>query len=101
MLFYHKITQVKLTFYIFQMGVCFKEYRIYNDMIPSLNKARRDKGLEPLKAPKCFYASSKPDVLIMENLKIRDFVMRKSIEDGNIVMVSQVFSVISFIVSFL
>ena len=64
------------------MEVCTKEYLFYNDIVPLLNDAREETGLEPLKLPKCFYASPDLDVLILENLRTQGFDMRKSMEDG-------------------
>ncbi len=55
---------------------------MYHDIVPLLNEAREAKGLEPLKLPRCYLASVDPDILIMENLKVQDFVMRKSIDEG-------------------
>ncbi len=57
---------------------------MYDDLLPAFNELRAEVGLEPLKSPKCYYASPDPNVIIMENLKLKDFVMRKSIEDGKL-----------------
>ncbi len=56
---------------------------MYNDILPAYNELREEVGLKPLRSPKCYFGNPDPNVIIMENLKLKDFVMRKSVEDGN------------------
>ncbi len=55
---------------------------MYGNMLPEFNKMRSEAGLEPLRSPKCYFSNPTPNILIMENLKAKNYVMRKSIEDG-------------------
>jgi hypothetical protein len=50
-----------------------QEGRAYTLLIPSFQKLRDEKQLKPLAFPKCFYASVEDSLLLLENMKRKDF----------------------------
>ena len=57
---------------------------MYREMLPMLNKTRGDHGLQPIPSPKCYFASSNPDILVMENIKDSGFSLIKNKETGRL-----------------
>jgi hypothetical protein len=55
------------------MGAFESEVPSYSFTIPRLQELRAARNLEPLKFAKCFYASVDEEILILENLKEKDF----------------------------
>jgi hypothetical protein len=50
-----------------------QEGRAYTLLIPSFQKLRDEKHLKPLAFPKCFYASVADSLLLLENMKRKNF----------------------------
>ncbi len=61
--------------FCFQMKAFDREVQAYTYTIPKLQVKRSEKNLKPLPFPKCFYASAKDELLILENLKAQNFVI--------------------------
>ncbi len=57
---------------------------MYSEILPKIAEFRKEKGLRPIQSPKCFFARSNPGILVMENLKKKDFALTKSLEDGKL-----------------
>ena len=49
------------------------EGRVYTWLIPEIQKLRTEKNLKLLAFPKCFYSSPEDGILILENVKCRNF----------------------------
>ena len=52
-----------------------REVQAYTYIIPKLQEIRTQKSLKPLAFAKCFYSSAKDELLILENLKAKNFVV--------------------------
>jgi len=57
------------------MKIFDKETETYTYLIPKLQEIRSHKSLKPLAFAKCFYASAKDELLILENMKAQNFVV--------------------------
>ena len=56
-----------------QMKAFDQESRVYNFLIPRLQKLRLEKDLRPLSFPNYLYASAEDELILMENLKAKGF----------------------------
>ena len=59
-----------------------REVEVYMWLVPRMQKLRKEKGLKPLKFPKCVYGSMETEMLIMENLKVAGFQLAGKTAEG-------------------
>ena len=59
--------------YLFQGPIWRKEVGFYDSLVEKMQEIRRSVGQEDLPFPKCFYASDKDGVIVLENLKTKGF----------------------------
>ena len=49
------------------------ELRAYTFLIPQMQSLRKASNLKPMAFASCFYASAQQELIVLENLKSRDF----------------------------
>ncbi len=59
--------------YKFQMKAVDHELRAYTFLIPQMQSLRKASNLKPMAFARCFYASAQQELIVLENLKSRDF----------------------------